>query len=73
MQVRCNSVTYFNRGATTVDGQPTTAPAASVAFSSEGNSSGQLDQFTLTFTNLEENLEYFPGKLYELTIAPVQE
>ena len=30
-----------------------------------------LETFTLTFTNVEGELGYFPGKQYDLTIKPV--
>lgn len=73
MQVRCNNVNYFTRGQTGADGNAEQVPAATVSFVfiDEQTGVGKLENFTLTFTDLTEAIEYFPGQDYTLSITPV--
>lgn len=73
MQVRCNSVNYFTRGQSNSEGQVEQVPAATVSFTyiDPNGSTDQIENFTLTFVNLSQEVDYFPGKDYTLTIAPV--
>lgn len=66
-KVCCESVNYYNRGTVNEQGMPAQLPAASVIFNFiEENSN--MNQFSLTFNNISEPIEYFPGKIYTLSL-----
>ena len=81
MTIRCVSVNYFSSGQSAFNGLNSpipspdliTTPSATVTFSYSGNqgNANKLENFSLTFTDLEGPLEYFPGEFYDLSIEAV--
>lgn len=75
MRLRCDSINYYSRGGIDAQGQPASQPAASVTFSFADPSltTRPIDGFSINFVDLESPIEYFPGKLYDLSIEEVVE
>jgi hypothetical protein len=75
MRLRCDAINYYTRGGADSEGIPTQRPAASVTFSFADPSpvSRPIDGFSINFIDLEEPIDYFPGKIYNLTLEEVVE
>jgi len=72
MNVRCINVNYFSRGQSAPNGEVVQVPAATVSFSyvDAQAPTNKIENFTLTFTDLNGPLDYFPNTDYVLTITP---
>lgn len=70
MIVRCESVNYYTRVAAGPDNQPRQSSAAQVSFRPIDEN---VEAFSIHLIGLEGNVDYFPNKIYELTINPVEE
>lgn len=75
MRLRCDSINYYSRGGIDAQGQPVQRPAAQVTFSFADSDtvSRAIDGFSINFIDLEEPIDYFPGKLYDLSLTEVVE
>ena len=70
MTLLCINVNYFTRAKSLASGQTEQVPAATVSFQTV-DGIGVIENFSLTYTDLTEPVDYFPGKQYELTLTPV--
>lgn len=69
MTLRCVNVNYFTRAKSTLAGQTEQVPAATVSF--QAIDGGEIENFSLTFTEITAPVDYFPGREYELSLTPV--
>jgi len=69
MHVVCSNVNYFNHSRQLDNGQIGQVPGATVTFDRPTDGAdNNIESFTLTFTNVNEALPYFPGRTYTVTI-----
>lgn len=75
MRLHCDSINYYTRGGVDSQGKPVQRSAASVTFSfaDDAPSGRPIDGFSINFIDLEQPIDYFPGKVYDLTLEEVVE
>lgn len=80
MKVICQGVNYFTQNiydpapATTPAGSYKNVASATVSFVPSAGAEGpNVAAFTLTYQNVSEGVDFFPGKEYTLELNPVQE